>query len=110
MSSRTLRTSWIFAPHSPLTKESIFSDAPLLIHKSNLNLLESLSVRTANVKTFLSLLNPRLELDLVPLNDVLGPTGTEEDIQGLVVSRESVAGGEASECCFPQRLGIGGVG
>jgi pantetheine-phosphate adenylyltransferase len=38
-----------------------------------------------------------LELQVVPINDVYGPTGYDPDIQALVVSKESVSGGDMSE-------------
>jgi pantetheine-phosphate adenylyltransferase len=50
------------------------------------------------VRSFLELFRPGLELDLVPISDVAGPTGWDADIQALVVSRETVLGGTESKC------------
>lgn len=41
-------------------------------------------------------MNPSLEYDIVPISDVYGPTATDPDIQALVLSQETVAGGDAS--------------
>jgi hypothetical protein len=51
----------------------------------------------SRVRGFLELFRPGIEYDIVSLNDVYGPTGTDPDIQALVVSRETVGGAESSE-------------
>ena len=49
------------------------------------------------MRAFLCLFRPGIEYQIVPLNDVYGPTSTDPDIQALVVSRETVSGAESSE-------------
>jgi len=71
------------------------ADDNLLVNKSHRDLIQPLSLRISRVQSFLHLLNPRLQLEVVPIRDVAGPTGWERDVDALVVSKESVAGGEA---------------
>ncbi|RXK36701.1 hypothetical protein M231_06008 [Tremella mesenterica] len=66
----------------------------LLVNKSNAALVESLEVRTRNVEEFLRRCGAKIHLRAKEINDPLGPTAWDEDIQALVVSRETVAGGE----------------
>ncbi|KAJ4487798.1 hypothetical protein J3R30DRAFT_850774 [Lentinula aciculospora] len=70
------------------------TNATLLKSKSNAHVLESLETRKANVQYFLELFKPGLEYDIVPIDDVYGPTGWDPYIQGLVVSRETISGAE----------------
>ncbi len=39
-------------------------------------------------------MKPGLTLDVVPIEDVFGPAGTDEDLDALVVSHETARGGE----------------
>ncbi|EIW69660.1 hypothetical protein TREMEDRAFT_19339, partial [Tremella mesenterica DSM 1558] len=66
----------------------------LLVNKSNAALVESLEVRTRNVEDFLRRCGAKIPIRAKEINDPLGPTAWDEDIQALVVSRETVAGGE----------------
>ena len=47
----------------------------------------------SDVRSFLSDVRPSLKLDVVPITDVYGPTAWDEDLEGLVVSRETSKGG-----------------
>ncbi|ESK89842.1 pantetheine-phosphate adenylyltransferase [Moniliophthora roreri MCA 2997] len=68
----------------------------LLRNKINADFLESLETRIANVRQFSELFWPGLEsYDVVPIEDVYGPTGWDTDIQALVVSKETLKGAEA---------------
>ncbi|EEB99628.1 hypothetical protein MPER_00659, partial [Moniliophthora perniciosa FA553] len=68
----------------------------LLRNKSNADLLEPLETRIANVQKFSELFWPGLEsYDVIPIEDVYGPTGWDADIQALVVSKETLKGAEA---------------
>ncbi|CDZ97084.1 Predicted nucleotidyltransferase [Phaffia rhodozyma] len=71
------------------------SDDPLLTKKAYANQLEPLSLRLALVHRFLRRVNPKLDYDVVPIGDVYGPTAVDADIQALVLSWETVAGGKA---------------
>ena len=48
------------------------------------------------VRAFLKFFKPGLEYDIVPLHDVCGPTGWDQDIQALVVSKETLDGAKTS--------------
>ncbi|KAH6918273.1 hypothetical protein BKA70DRAFT_1246737 [Coprinopsis sp. MPI-PUGE-AT-0042] len=71
----------------------ITSDS-LLVKKPNAHLIEPIDVRMQHVREFLSLFKPGIELAITELTDVYGPTGYDPDVQALVVSRETVKGGE----------------
>ncbi|AMD21986.1 HFR131Wp [Eremothecium sinecaudum] len=70
------------------------TDQPLLRNKKYPELLESYDKRCEKVIEFLNRLKDSLQIKLFPLHDTCGPTGTEPDIEALVVSRETVSGGE----------------
>ncbi|KAF9246458.1 hypothetical protein BU15DRAFT_70545 [Melanogaster broomeanus] len=67
----------------------------LLKNKSNAHVLEPLQTRTEKTRSFLQLFRADLDYDLVNIQDVYGPTGTDPDIQALVVSKETLAGAAA---------------
>jgi len=79
----------------------------LLVSKSNSQLLEPLDERIRNVHDFLSRIDVTrtegteceeaggVELDVCEIHDPYGPTAWDGDIQALVVSKETVSGGEA---------------
>lgn len=70
------------------------TDLELLKNKKHAGALESYDCRCYNVEKFLARLKPNLELRLVQLKDVAGPTGTVPEIKALIVSRETIAGGQ----------------
>ncbi|KAJ6623461.1 Nucleotidylyl transferase [Mycena sp. CBHHK59/15] len=49
-------------------------------------------IRIDSVRQFLSIFKPGLIYDIVPINDVYGPTGWDPNIQALVVSKETASG------------------
>ncbi|KAG6851003.1 hypothetical protein H0H93_004490 [Arthromyces matolae] len=71
------------------------TDDVLLKKKSNPHLLQPLPFRMECVRAFLELFRPGIEYAIVPLHDVYGPTGWDPNIQGLVVSHETLSGAEA---------------
>ncbi|KAF9014089.1 Nucleotidylyl transferase [Cyathus striatus] len=71
------------------------TDDALLQNKSNKHVLEKLPVRTARVRGFLEFFKPGITYDIVPINDVYGPTGWDPNIQALVVSKETLSGAAA---------------
>lgn len=101
----------------------VMSDS-LLASKSNAELVQPLSERIEGVKAFLTRVQSRdigtrvgstqqtreessdatdqnssaeagVELDVLEIHDAYGPTRSDPDIQALVVSRETLSGGEA---------------
>ena len=47
------------------------------------------------MRAFLTLISRHLELDLVPIRDVYGPTAYDPEISALVISEETRAGAES---------------
>ncbi|CAR27806.1 hypothetical protein ZYGR_0N02920 [Zygosaccharomyces rouxii] len=70
------------------------TDQDLLVNKKYREFLETVDERCDNVKKFLALLKPTLKVEIVLIKDVCGPTGTVPEIEALVVSRETVQGGQ----------------
>ncbi|KAJ7063422.1 hypothetical protein C8F01DRAFT_1250969 [Mycena amicta] len=68
------------------------TDDALLVRKAHAEVLEPLSERIAAVRAFLNTFRPGLLYDIVPINDVYGPTGWDPNIQALVVSKETASG------------------
>jgi pantetheine-phosphate adenylyltransferase len=58
-------------------------------------MLEPISQRIKNVRKFLTLIARNLELELVPINDVYGPTAHDPEISALVISEETKAGAQS---------------
>ncbi|KAF8914884.1 hypothetical protein CPB85DRAFT_465632 [Mucidula mucida] len=68
------------------------TDDVLLEKKAYKDELQDIMTRTSQVRKFLSLFRPGLQYDVVPINDVYGPTGWDPNIQALVVSHETLSG------------------
>jgi len=75
------------------------ADDKLLGKKSNRHVMETIEERIEGVRAFLGLFRPNIEHEVVTISDVYGPTATDADIQALVVSKETIAGGESSMSC-----------
>lgn len=67
-------------------------DDELLVNKSNKHVLEPLPTRIAAVETFLALFKPEITCDVVSITDIYGPTAWDDNIQALVVSKETLSG------------------
>ena len=67
------------------------------MNKANKHVLESLTHRIDRVRSFLTLFKPSLEYHIAPIQDVYGPTAVDPNIQALVVSKETLSGGAASQ-------------
>ncbi|KAG8217573.1 hypothetical protein J3R82DRAFT_5724 [Butyriboletus roseoflavus] len=84
-------------PPSPPSSRAQFSSVDALLKKkSNPHLLEPFHTRADRTRSFLMLFRPDLEYELFDLQDVYGPTGSDPDIQALVVSKETLSGAVAS--------------
>lgn len=68
------------------------TDDALLKSKAFKEVLEPFAVRTERARAFLRLFKPTITYDFVAINDVYGPTGWDANIQGLVVSKETLPG------------------
>ncbi|KAM0756069.1 hypothetical protein T439DRAFT_296082, partial [Meredithblackwellia eburnea MCA 4105] len=67
----------------------------LLTKKQHPTQLESLDERISNVTKFLQLVRPTIVHDVVPIEDIYGPTATDPLVAALVVSTETRSGGAA---------------
>lgn len=68
------------------------TDDALLVNKKHKEVMENLAARSQGVRKFYHTLRRDIQYDLIPINDVAGPTGTDSSIQALVASRETEAG------------------
>ncbi|CCF57641.1 hypothetical protein KAFR_0C06450 [Kazachstania africana CBS 2517] len=66
----------------------------LLVKKRYKDELQSFEKRRASVIHFVNAFKPELRVEIIPLRDICGPTGTVPEIEALVVSRETIQGGE----------------
>lgn len=64
----------------------------LLVNKKHKEVMEDIAERTRHVREFYHRLKRGINYELVPIEDVAGPTGTDPTIQALVASRETEAG------------------
>lgn len=81
-----------------LAKEKLIvgiTGSELLVNKKYAEVMESYMTRRSNVEEFVNYLFPALEIEPYMLHDVAGPTGSIEDIDALVLSAETKAGGVA---------------
>lgn len=74
----------------------VSADDKLLQKKANRHVLEPLGLRTERVRRFLEFFKPGLVYDVVPIDDVYGPTAVDPNIQALVVSKETLSGASSS--------------
>ena len=70
------------------------TDDALLVNKKHKDLMQNIGDRSQSVKDFYKMIKRTIEYELVPINDVAGPTGTDATIQALVASRETEAGSD----------------
>ncbi|XBW36978.1 hypothetical protein QEN19_002558 [Hanseniaspora menglaensis] len=66
----------------------------LLVNKKFKEFLQSFEKRAEKVLEFLHLLDISLKYEILPINDICGPTGYEPNIQALIVSQETMSGGD----------------
>jgi pantetheine-phosphate adenylyltransferase len=66
-----------------------------LKNKKYAEVLEPISLRIENARKFLNLIARNLELELVPISDIYGPTAHDPSISALVISEETQAGASA---------------
>ena len=86
---------WSLAAYSTSKRLAVgVSDLPLLKKKTLRELIEPVELRMANVEDFLHSIKPGLAYDLFPLQDGFGASITDPDLQAILVSEESVKGGE----------------
>lgn len=80
-----------------LAKEKLIvgiTGSELLVNKKYAEVMQSYMIRRQAVEEFLSYVFPQLEVETYMLHDVAGPAGAIEGIDALVLSRETVQGGQ----------------
>ena len=70
------------------------SDGPLLANKTLAELVRPVEERISEVEALVRDIQPALRVEVVPLVDVYGPTAWDERLQCLVVSPETMRGGD----------------
>ncbi|KAL0574333.1 hypothetical protein V5O48_007615 [Marasmius crinis-equi] len=67
----------------------------LLVRKKHVSLIEPLDTRIEKVRRFLKMFKPDLDVyDIVPIEDVYGPTAWDAEVQALIVSKETLRGAD----------------
>lgn len=64
----------------------------LLVNKKYSEAMQTYQQRSTNVRDFLKKIYPLLNISIVKINDIYGPTVENPDIEALVVSKETSAG------------------
>jgi cytidyltransferase-like protein len=64
----------------------------MLAKKSNASMIGSFETRKNNLYNFVRTIKPDLKLNIVELSEPFGPTITEDNIQAIIVSSETIGG------------------
>ncbi len=65
------------------------ANGPLLTNKTLMELIKPVNERIRQVESFLRDCKPHLQLEIVPITDVYGPTAWDGDLQCLIASTET---------------------
>ncbi|CAM6016782.1 unnamed protein product [Sphagnum balticum] len=71
------------------------STSPMLVNKELAHLIQPFDVRRAAVEKYIKSVKPGLEVQIEPIVDAYGPSITDEVLEAIVVSQETMKGGEA---------------
>jgi phosphopantetheine adenylyltransferase len=74
----------------------------MLLKKKHRELIESTEKRLKNVENYLNLVKRNIQYEVVPITDPFGPTVTDPTIDALVVSKETLKGGDLGNLLMAQ--------
>lgn len=87
----------LFNEATKITKERLVvgvTDGPMIKGKVLWELISPIDDRIQKVREFLLSINPKLNYQVVPITDLYGPTITDNELECIVVSKETSRGAE----------------